>query len=104
MRRGEVWWAELPGPAGRRPVLLLSRERAYHVRTSVTVAPITRTIRQIPTEVRVGPDDGLPVPCAVSADDLLTVPMHRLTNRITELSPAKMHAVASAVRFALDLP
>jgi mRNA interferase MazF len=64
---------------------------------------MTRTIRQIPTEVLVGPEDGLPVPCAVRADDLLTVPMRRLSSRITELSQAKMRAVAEAVRFALAL-
>jgi len=51
MKRGEVWWANLPAPIGRRPVLLLSRDRAYQVRTAVTVAEITRTIRHIPVEV-----------------------------------------------------
>ena len=51
MRRGEVWWAELPQPVGRRPVLLLSRDAAYSVRTPVTVAIVTRTIRNIPVEV-----------------------------------------------------
>lgn len=51
MHRGEVWWAGLPQPIGRRPVLLLSRDAAYSVRTSVTVGIVTRTIRNIPTEV-----------------------------------------------------
>ncbi len=54
MLRGEVWWIELPPPTGRRPVLLLSRDAAYRVRTSVTVAIITRTIRNIPVEVLLG--------------------------------------------------
>jgi mRNA interferase MazF len=55
MRRGEIWWAQLPGPAARRPVLLLTRNAAYAVRTSVTVAPLTTTIREIPVEVSLGP-------------------------------------------------
>ncbi len=54
MRRGEVWWAELPQPIGRRPAVLLSSDAAYRARTSVTVAIITRTIRSIPVEVLLG--------------------------------------------------
>lgn len=103
MRRGEVWWAELPSPAGRRPVLLLSRDRAYRVRASVTFAIITRTVRRIPTEVQLGPEDGMPVPCVVNADDILTAPKALLSEHITTLSPEKMAAVDSAVRFALDI-
>ncbi len=103
MLRGEVWWAELPPPAGRRPVLLLSRNASYAVRTSVTVAIITRTIRDIPTEVLLGPEDGMRSKCVVNLDDILTIPKARLTERIAALSPAKMAAVAKASAFALDL-
>jgi mRNA interferase MazF len=66
VRRGEVWWANLPSPAGRRPVLLLSRNAAYAVRSLVTIAPITRTVRGIPAEVPLRPADGLPQPCVVN--------------------------------------
>ena len=52
MKRGEIWWANLPTPVGRRPVLLLSRNKAYEVRNAVTVAEITTTIRNIPVEVK----------------------------------------------------
>ena len=103
MRRGEVWWAELPPPAGRRPVLLLSRNRAYRARANVTFALITRTARGIPTEVPLGQEDGMPVSCVVNADDILTAPKSLLAERITILSLEKMAAVASAVRFALHL-
>jgi len=103
MRRGEVRWAELPSPIGRRPVLLLSRDAAYRVRTSVTVAMVTRTIRNIPSEVLLEHEDGLPVKCVVNLDDILTIPKSRLTERITQLSPDKMTAVAKAIAFALDL-
>lgn len=102
MLRGEVWWAELPPPIGRHPVLLLSRNAAYSVRTSVTVALITRTIRDIPVEVPLGREDGMPRKCVVNLDDILTIPRSRLTARITTLSSEKMTAVAKAIAFALD--
>ena len=85
MRRGEIWWAELPPPIGRRPALLLSRDSAYKVRTSVTVAMVTRTIRGIPVEVLLGPEDGMPAECAVNLDNILTIPKSRLRQRITAL-------------------
>ena len=103
MHRSEVWWAELPAPTGRRPVLLLSRNAAYSVRTSVAVAIITRTIRNIPVEVLLGKEDGMPAKCVVNLDDILTIPKSRLTERITTLSPEKMASVAKAIVFALDL-
>ena len=103
MHRGEVRWAELPSPIGRRPVLLLSRDAAYSVRTSVTVAIVTRTIRNIPVEVLLGLSDGMPAKCVVNLDNILTIPKSRLTERITQLSPDKITAVAKAIVFALDL-
>ena len=103
MRRGEVWWAELSLPIGRRPVVLLSRDAAYRVRTSVTVGIITRTIRAVPVEVPLGTEDGMPQDCVVNLDDILTIPKARLAERITTLSPQKMTAVAKAIIFALDL-
>ncbi|MFP3974618.1 MAG: type II toxin-antitoxin system PemK/MazF family toxin [Dehalococcoidia bacterium] len=103
MRRGGVWWAELPPPSGRRPVLLLSRDAAYRVRTSVTVGIVTRTVRSIPVEVPLGIEDGMPEECVVNLDDILTIPKARLVERITTLPPQKMSAVARAIAFPLDL-
>ena len=103
MRRGEVWWADLPRPAGRRPVVLLSRDAAYAVRTAITVAPITRTIRNIPVEVRLGRSDGLPAECVVNLDDIMTIPKTLLKNRMTMLSAEKTAEIEQAIRFALDL-
>jgi len=103
VRRGEVWWADLPQPTGRRPVVLLSRDAAYRVRTSVTVGVITRTARAIPVEVPLGSEDGMPQQCVVNLDDILTISKARLAERITTLSPQKMTAVARAIIFALDL-
>ena len=103
MRRGEVWWAELPAPAGRRPVLLLSRDEAYLVRELVTVAPLTTRVRKIPSEVPLSRDDGVPKTCVVSLDTITTIPRRALTVRLTALSPIKLAAVDRAVRFALGL-
>jgi len=103
VRRGEVWWAKLPAPIGRRPVLLLSRDAAYSVRTSATVAVIARTIRSIPVEVSLGTEDGMPTECVINLDDILTIPKSRLTEQITALSAEKMTAVRKSIVFALDL-
>ena len=103
MKRSEVWWADLPLPVGRRPVLLLSRDRAYQVRTSVTVAEITRTIRQIPVEVELTQADGMPKKCAVNLDTIFTIPKVLLQTRITTLSHAKMLLVEKAIKFALNI-
>ena len=103
MKRGEVWWAALPKPAGRRPVVLLSRDEAYRVRDLVTIAPITTRIRNIPVEVGLGPADGLPRACAVNLDTITTIPKSLLVDRITHLNPEKIQALNEAIQFALDL-
>ena len=103
MKRGEVWWADLPPPAGRRPVLLLSRDEAYAVRSQVTVAPITTRVRNIPVEVRLGPSDGLSRDCVVNLDTITTVPVSWLRDPVAMLSAEKLDAVDAAIRFALGL-
>lgn len=103
MRRGEIWWADLPPPAGHRPVVLISRDEAYDFRTLVTIAPISRRIRGIRTEVPLGPEDGLPTICAVNLDSLTTIPKDALQRHIADLRMTKLQAVNSAIRFALGL-
>ncbi len=103
MKRGEIWWANVHKPIGHRPVLLLSRNVAYAVRASVTVAPITRTVHDIPVEVRLGPEDGLPKDCVVNLDDIFTISKKRLDRVLTTLLPEKMALVDQAIKFALDL-
>jgi mRNA interferase MazF len=104
MRRGEVWWSQLPPPVGRRPVVLLSRDSAYRLRVAVIVAPVTRTIRNIPVEVALDKSDGLPSRCVVNLDDIATIPKTLIERRIAVLSLEKMQEVEAAIRFALDLP
>ncbi|MFH1150774.1 MAG: type II toxin-antitoxin system PemK/MazF family toxin [Actinomycetota bacterium] len=76
---------------------------AYEVRTSVTVAPLTGTIRSIPSEVRLGKREGLKKDCVANLDDLQTVPKSMLIERLTTLPEEKMSEVAKAISFALDL-
>jgi mRNA interferase MazF len=102
MRRGEVWWGQLPPPIGQRPVVLLSRDSAYRVRVAVTVAPVTRTIN--PVEVALDENDGLPFRCVANLDDIATIPKTLIKRRIAVLSVEKMREVEAAIRFALDLP
>lgn len=101
MRRGEIWWADLPVPAGRRPVVLLSRNEAYAVRELVTVAPITTRVRRIPTEVPLGPAEGLPKACVANLDTITTIPRRALTEPIGPLPSEKLTAVERALLFAL---
>lgn len=103
MKRGEVWWADLPPPAGRRPVVLVSRDEAYAVRELVTIAPVTTRIRDLPVEVSLGPADGLPKACVINADILTTIPKRLLSERVTLLSPSKVASLDEAIRFALGL-
>jgi len=103
MHKGEVWWANLPNPIGKRPVVLLSRDEAYSVRNAVTVAEITSTIRNIPVEVNLGTEDGLPKKCVINLDTIITIRKELLTEKITDLIPEKIDKVNKAIKFALDL-
>lgn len=103
MRRGEVWWAELGPPAGRRPVLLLSRNEAYVVRSLITVAAVTTRVRYAPAEVPLGPEDGMPRACVANLDSINTIPKDCLRTRLTTLSPHKLSEVEQAIHVALGL-
>jgi mRNA interferase MazF len=104
LQRGEIWWARLPAPARERPVLLLSRNDAYAKRLSVTIAPVTTTVRGIPVEVPVGSREGLPRPSVINVDDITTIALARLARRVGELTAEKMNEVEDAIRIALALP
>jgi mRNA interferase MazF len=104
VKRGEIYWVDLGPPAGRRPVLVLSRNAAISVLSGIVIAPISRTIRDIASEVRLGPEQGLPEECAASCDNLLTVPKNRFDrSSIGALGPDKMIELDRALRFALEI-
>lgn len=97
--RGEVWWYEHP-EAGRRPFLVLTRDEAIPVVNQVLAVPLTRTIRGIPTEVRLGPQDGLPGECVAALDTVTTVRRALLTDRFATLGPERMREVCDALGHA----
>lgn len=100
MRRGEVRWYKFPQPDKKRPVLILTRDSALEYLGEVTVAPITSTIRDIPTEVPLTAADGMPRDCAVNLDHMQTVARGRIGPLITTLSAEKLRAVRFALLFA----
>jgi mRNA interferase MazF len=101
LRQYEIWWANLHGTAGRRPVLLLSRDGAYAFLNKVVAAEITTTVRHIPLEVPVGTAEGLSRKCVVNCDNLRTIPTKKLVERISQLRPQRIAEVKRAVGYAL---
>jgi len=101
VNRGDVCWYTFKAPDKKRPVLILTRDSAIAVLNSVTVAPITSTIRGIPTEVVLTADDGLPYTCAANLDSPQTVPKNNIGDRIAHLPARKMQDARAAVSFAL---
>ncbi len=103
MKRCEVWWAEQPKPIGRRPVVLLSRDEAYKVRNAVTVAQVTRTMRDIPVEVGLKKSEGLPQESVINLDTITTIGKSRLQEKICSLGAEKVIEINNAIKFALAL-
>lgn len=101
MNRGDICWYSFKTPDKRQPVLILTRDSAISVLNSVTVAPITSTIRSIPTEVVLTEDDGLPSTCAANFDNLQTVSKNNIGDRIARLTARRMRETSAAVLFAL---
>ena len=100
-RRGEIWWGEIEG-VGRRPFLVMTRSAAIPVLNSVLAAPLTRTVRNIPSELPLGPDDGMAEDCAASFDNLRVVSKAHLVSRQCELGPNRLAEACEALRAAVD--
>jgi mRNA interferase MazF len=103
MKRGEVRWYKFKDPDKKRPVLILTRDSILEYLGEVTVAPITSTIRDIPSEVYLLKHDGMPRDCAVNCDHIQTVSKGRVGGLITMLSNKKLTEVRDAIAFALEL-
>lgn len=100
VNRGEVWLYAFASPDKRRPVVVLSRQEVIGLLHTVMVAPITSTIRGAPSEVIVGPDDGLKRECAVNLDHVQTVEKARLRTFVGSLRAERMRAVCRALAVA----
>lgn len=98
-RQGEIWWAETED--ARRPVLVVTRSEAVPVLTGIVVAPITRTVRRISTEIALGSDEGLPVECIASFDNLQRIRRSTLTERLGELG-VRASELCGALRALAD--
>jgi mRNA interferase MazF len=101
MRRGEVRWYRFPAPDKKRPVVILTRESALDYLGEVTIAPITSTVREIPSEVMLGTGDGMGRECAVNLDHVQTVARGRIGALISTLSAQRMTDIRTALLFAL---
>ena len=101
MKQYEIWWARLPAPAGRRPVLLLSRNDAYQYLNKFIVAEITTTIRTIPVEVKLGRKEGLQSACVANLDNVRTVTKVWLESKAGVVARSRHREVKRALGYAL---
>ena len=99
--RSEVWWGEVPD-AKPRPYLILTRDEAIPVLRRILVAPITRTVRGIPSEVPLGPPEGLSADCVASFDNLVTLHKSMLVRRMGALALERRDEPCHALRAATD--
>lgn len=102
IERGEVWWAETPESSKGRPFLILTRNEAIPILRTILVAPVTRTIRHIPTEVPLGISEGLPVASAAVMDGVLAFPKSMLVRRMGALAPERHGELCQALSAAID--
>ncbi|HSH02010.1 MAG TPA: type II toxin-antitoxin system PemK/MazF family toxin [Anaerolineae bacterium] len=104
MKRGEIRWYTFKPPDKRRPVVILTRNSAIPVLTGITIAPLTTTIRDIPTEVLLTPEeDNVLQVSVVNLDNIQTVPKHKIDGLIATLSWGQMQAIERSICFALGI-
>ena len=103
MKRGDVRWYKFNTPDKKRPVVILTRNTILDYLSEVTVAPITSTIRDIPSEVFLSHEDGMHNDCAINCDHIQTVSKAKIGSLITTLSKEKLFEIRNAVCFALNL-
>jgi mRNA interferase MazF len=101
VKRGEVRWYRFSTPDKRRPVVILTRDSILEYLAEVTVAPVTSTVRDIPSEVALTKEDGMPRECAANLDHVQTVARNKIGSLITTLRPERMTELRSALLFAL---
>ena len=103
MERGEICWYKFKSPDKQRPIVILSRNSAINYLGEITIAPITSTIRSIPTEVVLDEKDGMKNICAANLDHIQTVAKSHIGAFITKLSASRLQQINSAIAFALEI-
>ena len=101
LARGDIRLYQFAPPDKKRPVLILTRDSAIAYLSTVTVAPITSTIRGVPSEVVLDEEDGMKAPCAVNLHNAVTISQNRLGRRVAQLSSLRMREICAALRFSL---
>lgn len=101
LNRGDIYRCNFASPDKQRPVLIPTRDSAVGHLSTVTVAPISSTIRDVPSEVTLGILDGMKAPCAINLHSAVTVSQDRLARRVASLSGSRMQEVCAALRFSL---
>jgi mRNA interferase MazF len=101
MKRGEIRWYKFTRPDKKRPVVILTRDSIIEFLGEVTVAPVTSVVRNIPSEVFLSKNDGMPKNCTINLDHIQTVSKSKIGSLITTLNPEKMSELYYAVLFAL---
>ena len=99
--RGDVWFADVPGDK-RRPVVVLTRSSVLPRLTTILVAPVTTRVREIPTEVPLGPAQGLAHQCVANFDNILPLPKEKLIRHVGRLGPSELERACAAARFAIQ--
>ncbi|MBC8412627.1 type II toxin-antitoxin system PemK/MazF family toxin [bacterium] len=103
MKRGEIRWYKFTSPDKKRPVVILTRDSILGYLGEVTIAPITSTVRDIPSEVLLTREDGMKKKCAINCDHMQTVSKSRIGSTITTLTQGKLKQLSKAIWFALEL-
>lgn len=103
MKHGEIRWYKFVSPDKKRPVLILTRDSVIEYLNEITIAPITSTIRNIPSEVLLTKNDAMAKDCAINFDHIQTVSKNKIGSLITILSKEKLEEIQKAIRFALDI-
>ena len=103
MKRGDVRWYKFGKPDKNRPVVILTRDSIIPYLGEVMIAPVTSTVRDIPSEVLLDKADGVPKECAINCDHLQTVSKGKIGSLITTLSPSRLRELRAAIGFAIAL-
>lgn len=103
MKRGEIRWYKFSLPDKKRPIVILTRDSIIDCLGEITIAPVTSTIRDIPSEIFLSRRDGMQKNCAINCDHIQTVSKGKIGSLITSLTSARMEELSRAVRFALCL-
>lgn len=103
MKRGEIRWYKFKSPDKKRPVVIITRDSNLEYLGEVSIAPVTSTIREIPSEVFLSIKDGMKKDCVINFDHIQTVSKHKIGSLITTLSADKLAQMKEAIQFALGI-